>query len=259
MVISKPLYIILALLIIETRSLFGIEWSTIHRSSAAVASLSALSLKWEDLKPPIREISAMYSAVVNVLTAISPGTFDNQEFWAEFWPLHTQLQELAIAGSDLFRPEVLLVKQLRARFEQLARNDALLRELHILARQDKLQQLVNFGGNDRFIVRVHALKNLSEDPKINPELLEEASIQKIRNEFRKNDRLVHIDNFFARETFDSILEEVHLLWRSDNNEAIEANCYLNGRDRLGGYLPVKKNYNFSFEFHFSSKESRIVE
>jgi hypothetical protein len=64
------------------------------------------------------------------------------------------------------------------------------------------------------------------------------NLDKIRADWIKNERLVVIEDFFDKQTFAKIRDEVARLWKSDE---VETNCNLDGRDRLGGY--VRKIYS----------------
>jgi len=51
--------------------------------------------------------------------------------------------------------------------------------------------------------------------------------------FKANDHIIYAEDFFDPETFAAIKEETDRLWRSED---IEANCNLDGANRLGGYV-----------------------
>lgn len=59
------------------------------------------------------------------------------------------------------------------------------------------------------------------------------NIPKQSKQFKANHRILYTKNFFDEATFAAIQAEAKRLWKSED---IEANCNLNGNDRLGGYV-----------------------
>lgn len=63
------------------------------------------------------------------------------------------------------------------------------------------------------------------------------------DQYKANNFLIYKDNFFDADTFAAIKAEAERLWRSRD---IEANCNLDGKNRLGGYIidPSVRNTSF---------------
>lgn len=63
------------------------------------------------------------------------------------------------------------------------------------------------------------------------------------NQYDDNHNTIYVENFFDNATWDAIVAETKRLWASRD---LEANCNLDGKDRLGGYvLDLNSNINSS--------------
>ncbi|KAF4676759.1 hypothetical protein FOL47_005180 [Perkinsus chesapeaki] len=78
----------------------------------------------------------------------------------------------------------------------------------------------------------------------------------------KNDYAVYTENAFMDDTFEQILFEAERLWRTGENEThgMEANCNLDGKDRMGGYIGYKSDlYRLIFGGNFRLWASLVTE
>ena len=71
-------------------------------------------------------------------------------------------------------------------------------------------------------------------PTINEKHLGQALLG-YREAFRGNEDLVYIEDVFDEVTFKKIEAEAEHLWRHSDTE-LQANCILNGKDRMGGFV-----------------------
>jgi len=59
------------------------------------------------------------------------------------------------------------------------------------------------------------------------------NLEEQRKKYKENNFVIYTEDFFDKATFAAIQEEVKRLWKSQD---IEANCNLDGTNRLGGYV-----------------------
>jgi hypothetical protein len=63
--------------------------------------------------------------------------------------------------------------------------------------------------------------------------MQEAKSGDGRARYLRNNRMIYTKEFFSQEVYERIQQEAFRLWKS---EALEPNCNLDGRDRIGGYV-----------------------
>ena len=85
---------------------------------------------------------------------------------------------------------------------------------------------------------IRATSRISSSGAINSLLAEKDLLQQHAQLFRDNYNIIYVENIFDANTFHRIHREALRLWKSND---IEANCNLNGVDRLGGYIHLSKS------------------
>jgi len=78
-----------------------------------------------------------------------------------------------------------------------------------------------------------ATQTQSVFPGMNLSLLTPQALAEQRSKYVENDHVIYTQNFFDEQTWSAILKETKRLWMSED---LEANCNLDGVDRLGGYV-----------------------
>ncbi|EER16891.1 hypothetical protein Pmar_PMAR004743, partial [Perkinsus marinus ATCC 50983] len=87
-----------------------------------------------------------------------------------------------------------------------------------------------------YIVRAELKLASGQLPGIASEHLSRKAVTRLHEELLENDYAVYLPDAFTKETFEEILAEVERLWRIGENKTsgMEANCNLDGNDRMGG-------------------------
>jgi len=68
-------------------------------------------------------------------------------------------------------------------------------------------------------------------PGVRPETLE--GLDEQAKQYKANNHVIYKENFFDEATWSAIIRETQRLWKSKD---IDANCNLDGKNRLGGYV-----------------------
>merc|ERR1711920_838120 len=68
-------------------------------------------------------------------------------------------------------------------------------------------------------------------PGLRPSVLDD--LPKQHAQYKANNHVIYMEDFFDAATYDAIVKETQRLWKSHD---VEANCNLDGRNRLGGYV-----------------------
>merc|ERR1712224_14421 len=59
------------------------------------------------------------------------------------------------------------------------------------------------------------------------------TIEEQRKQYKQNNNVIYVPNFFTEKAWKEIYEETQRLWKVPN---LEPNCNLDGKNRLGGYI-----------------------
>ena len=86
-------------------------------------------------------------------------------------------------------------------------------------------------------------------PSISPALL--ASAQSLRKQYLDNHNVIYLENFFTPDFYRILKQEASRLWDSGS---VKVNCNLDGRDRMGGFVPLSKCPTSFYSLLFSNEE-----
>eukprot|EP00746_Dinoflagellata_sp_MGD_P037818 gnl/MRDRNA2_/MRDRNA2_190867_c0_seq1.p1 gnl/MRDRNA2_/MRDRNA2_190867_c0~~gnl/MRDRNA2_/MRDRNA2_190867_c0_seq1.p1 ORF type:complete len:457 (-),score=74.09 gnl/MRDRNA2_/MRDRNA2_190867_c0_seq1:217-1545(-) len=105
-------------------------------------------------------------------------------------------------------------------------------ELPLLEASDDWEMMpLVLGARNVALQTTLAPRFISSKASINPRYLQDIEVH--RKQFEANKFIIYMEDFFDDITFEGILAETNRLWKSED---LEANCNLDGINRLGGYV-----------------------